>query len=424
MANMFDVSTTMSSVADDQVRQMDEIQGQVSAISARLDSVKSYVESSMNSVDDSISRIEDITDNILSTTQDAVQEQSRQIQIIESEKEVEDLKFKNKGEKTEDPSYEIKLIEQTIKSMQVDVSRLLDAPKNNKREVADIGSSAISALGSALALIFGGAVIASLFAGNSEEQKAEEAVDQSQNATVETTGPSNAEPKEDAITVQETAEQSGAALQDAMQQSDAEKAVEELPPIEPDQNTPKVAMEEAKQPERRVLSDDEIEEISNKENNRLREQQKAEYEEVKVEVLEARKQVMESGQPKKTNGLYILPNGDAISLGEKISYTSGQVIIEETDARLTERWDIEDNPENRKKYPGLWDSTSVSANTPSKGTKLVESQTQVEQYETSTRMSVAQNVVNVVNQPAPQQQGIPKKIPVVIGSVTADKILR
>ena len=44
MANMFDVSTTMTSVADDQVRQMAEIQSQVTGVSGKIDSVKSYAE--------------------------------------------------------------------------------------------------------------------------------------------------------------------------------------------------------------------------------------------------------------------------------------------------------------------------------------------------------------------------------------------
>lgn len=424
MANMFDVSTTMSSVADDQVRQMDEIQGQVSAISARVDSVKSYVESSMASVDDSISRIEDITDNILSTTQDAVQEQSRQFQIIEAEKEVEDLKFKNNGEKAEDPSYEIKLIKQAIESMNVDVSRLLDAPKNSKREVADIGSSAISALGNALTLIFGGAVIASLFAGGSEEQKAEEASDQSDNATVETVGSNNAEPKEETATVQETSDQSGTALQSVMQQSEAEKTVEELPAVEPDREIARVAMEDSKQPERKVMTDEEIQKLSDERNAVLREQERERYKEIKVEVLETRRQAMESGKPIKKNGIYYEPNGDIIELTEKGNENRAAVIIQETDSSVKNLWAIEDTPENRKLYPGLWDSTEISSNTPVTGSKLVESQSQVEKSESATRSSVSQTIVNVVNQPAQQPQKEPTKPVVVIGKTTADKILR
>ena len=78
------------------------------------------------------------------------------------------------------------------------------------------------------------------------------------------------EPKEETDTVQETTDQSGTSLQNVMQQSEAEKSVEELPAIEPDREIARVAMEDSKQPERRVMTDEEMQKLSDERNAVLR----------------------------------------------------------------------------------------------------------------------------------------------------------
>ncbi len=210
MANMFDVSTSMTETVDRQTQDLGELQQQVDQIDQRVNNLKDDFENSLMTVDDSIEKITSITNNIIQTTQSSIEEQNIQNQLLENEEEVAALKREEKNNQNEqDNSYWLRDIFKKMELLQFNVDRILDSQRNtNNNSTADIGSKGRGMLKGVLGLLFGGAVLSYLFSDEqnqeeNEETKKEDNEESQDNATDQLT--SNTDQN---VTVEQNVEQS------------------------------------------------------------------------------------------------------------------------------------------------------------------------------------------------------------------------
>lgn len=408
MASMFDVSTTMSQIADQQAQQMGDIQAQVDRLDDKVNNLKIDFNDSLISIDDSIQKIIDVTDSMMSTTQSAIEEQQVQIQILESEEEVENLKNKKNRNSNNDPSMLIRSLEDKIEMMKFNVKKLLDGISSNKTSVADIGSSARAALGTALAGVFGASVLTYLFSDKENPSSAETASEGG-----------NQEGSE------ESSEGSGASeMSDEKETENSNNAISEKPPQE-------APGEDVEKPQQEAPSEDVEQKNQQTEVKPLNDMadQKAKTPKEEITKVESsivlRERAITSGELIKTDDAYYYPDGKVVNVNKGLSSAEETKLIE-SGAELYTKFLMEDNEENRKDFPGLWDDKKeqVTANTPSTGNQLVKSNEQVEKSEDKVRASIAQNMITVINKSESSSEPEPKKTPAIIGKITSDQILK
>ena len=452
MASMFDVSTTMSQIADQQAQQMGDIQAQVDRLDDKVNNLKIDFNDSLISIDDSIQKIIDVTDSMMSTTQSAIEEQQIQIQILESEEEVKNLKDKKNKNSNNDPSMLIRSLEAKVEMMKFNVEKLLDGMNSNKPSVADIGSSARAALGVALAGIFGASVLTNLFSDSENPSSAETASEGgNQEGSEESSEGSGASEMSDekatensnnAISEKSPQEAPGEDVEKPQQQASSESVEKPQQQASSEQETP---VESVEKPQQQASSEQEtpgenvaknyqteVEPLNDMAGQKKNyesdlDRKDAEYEEKKRFTLETRKKAMDSGSPiKDGDEIYFAPNGDVIEISPRSpSKYQTTAILTDTKSKAYNIWELEDTKENRNLYPGLWDNASdVSAKTPSTGNELVKSNEKVEKSEDKVRANIAQNMINVINKSESDPEPEPKKTPAIIGTVTPDQILK
>ncbi len=405
MASMFDVSTTMSQIADQQAQQMGDIQAQVDRLDDKVNDLKIDFNDSLISIDNSIQKIIDVTDSMMSTTQSAIEEQQIQIQILESEEEVKNLKDKKNKNSNNDPSMLIRSLEDKVEMMKFNVEKLLDGMNSNKTSVADIGSSTRAALGVALAGIFGASVLTDLFSDSENPSSAETASEGG-----------NQEGSE------ESSEGSGTSeMSDEKETENSNNAISEKPPQEaPGEDVEK----KDQQTEVMPLNDMADQKIKTP---------KQEITKVESSIV-SREKAITSGQLVKTDDAYYFPDGKVVDLATTfggrdpepgLSSEESQK-LHEAGVEIYFKALLEDNEENRKEFPGLWGDTKeqVMANTPSTGNQLIKSNEQVEKSEDKVRANIAQNMITVINKSESGPEPEPKKTPAIIGTVTPDQILK
>ena len=380
MANMFDVIATMSAIADNQIQQMANIESQIVELNDRIDSVQSTVDSSMSSVDDSIQKIEDITSSMVSATDKAIQEQINQAQIMESEQELEEMKFKNDTIDGERPDVVMARMMKMIGDLKINVQTLLDADKRSNvgRNIKDIGQDSINSLMVVLTSIFGAGVVASLFMA-APDKDAEQEQDQNQEEQAPKVGES--------------------------ENKTAPPQVEEQP-----KNDVAIAEDpgEVEQPKQEPEAASDMGSVQ---------ASKIEQLELKEDPVSLRKRAIESGESIKRNG--VLYHKDGTVIGEISDQDQARII--ESGGTVIEPWAMEYEG-SRKEYPEYFEE-KVSAKPASVGEVLMNSNEKVEKAEDQTKANIAQNMITVINQSAPEPERPPRKTPAVMGKVTLDKIL-
>ena len=434
MASMFDVSTTMSQIADQQAQQMGDIQAQVDRLDDKVNNLKIDFNDSLISIDDSIQKIIDVTDSMMSTTQSAIEEQQIQIQILESEEEVKNLKDKKNKNSNNDPSMLIRSLEDKVEMMKFNVEKLLDGMNSNKPSVADIGSSARAALGVALAGIFGASVLTNLFSDSENPSSAETASEGgNQEGSEESSEGSGASEMSD----EKATENSNNAI--------SEKSPQEAPGEDVEKPQQQASSESVEKPQQQASSEQETpgEDVAKNYqteveplNDMVGQKAKPPKEEMtKVEsAIVSREKAITSGQIVKTDDAYYFPDGKVVDLATTfggrdpepgLSSEESQK-LHEAGVEIYFKALLEDNEENRKEFPGLWGDTKeqVMANTPSTGNQLIKSNEQVEKSEDKVRANIAQNMITVINKSESGPEPEPKKTPAIIGTVTPDQILK
>jgi hypothetical protein len=422
MASMFDVSTTMSQVAEQQAQEMGALQNQVDTISEKVDGLKVNFDNSLISIDTSIDAIVNTTDRIMFVTQNAIEEQQIQTQILESEQEVEQLKGAEKKNSSQDPTFLLRSMEEKIKLMQFNVEKLLEENSKYKSNIPNIGSSTRKALGVALGTIFGASVLGYLFSdeANPEEKSAE--------------------------TKQDSASETPAAEQQAESETDGsvEQAPQAEPPgdgeIETGGSVEQAPLPQNKEPPKTEEASGSLEPAP------IQEPPKPEEEKVsKIEPTEdmagkitkaenavvLRERAMSSGELIKTDDAYYYPDGKVVDLRTSFGASpKGPGLIPEQEAKLLEvdaeiytKSIMDDTEENRKEFPGLWDDKKVTADKPSTGDNLMKSNEKIEKSDYQVRSNIAQNMITVINQPDSAPEPSKKKTPTVIGKVTYEQIV-
>lgn len=428
MANMFDVNQTMSSVADNQIQQMSGIEARVEDISERIDSVKSMVESSMSSIDDSISKIEDVTNNILSSAQDSLQEQQNQIQIMESEKEADEMKFKGDTGSQEDPNFVLSRLSKMLEDLKFSVKNILDEKSVSGSNIKDIDAGDKITLKIALSTIFGASVLGYLFqdSGGSEEKGGSESGDSSSAAPAEQQNNEQQSESENSSSDQEkesSIQESTQSKSENISPEKEESSVQESPNKQSGagiENQIKGDQESSVTPVSNITDTSSIMQDALKQNLDSPRMNA----ESKNDPIYLRNWAIEKKELVKTPDIYYYPDGSVVELRD-VKDNRIQLLVE-AGADVYEKALMEDTPDNRKKFPGLWDNEvpMISSNAPSTGERLQESNKQVEKAEDTTRSNIAQNLVTVVNQAAPEPEKTPPKNTAVVGKVTLDKILR
>ena len=432
MASMFDVSTTMSQIADQQAQQMGDIQAQVDRLDDKVNNLKIDFNDSLISIDDSIQKIIDVTDSMMSTTQSAIEEQQVQIQILESEEEVENLKNKKNRNSNNDPSMLIRSLEDKIEMMKFNVKKLLDGISSNKTSVADIGSSARAALGTALAGVFGASVLTYLFSDKENPSSAETANEGgNQEGSEESSEGSGASEMSDE---KETENSNNAISEKPPQEApgeDVEKPQQEAPSEDVEKPQQEAPSEDVKKPQQEAPSEDverknqqtEVKPLNDMADQKVK-TPKEEITKVESSIV-LRERAITSGELIKTDDAYYYPDGKVVNVNKGLSSAEETKLIE-SGAELYTKFLMEDNEENRNDFPGLWDDKKeqVTANTPSTGNQLVKSNEQVEKSEDKVRASIAQNMITVINKSESSSEPEPKKTPAIIGKITSDQILK
>lgn len=384
MANMFDVSTTMSEVAEQQAQEMNDLMIQVDTISDKVDRIKIDFDNSMIAIDDSIETIMNTTDRIMSVSQSAIEEQQIQKQILESEQEVEALKGDQKRNSPKDLTRLLKSMEDTIKLMQFNVEKLLEENSKNKSDIPDIGSSARKALGVALGTIFGASVLGYLFSDEENpgetEQKTEESTESNQ--------------------IAEQAAQSQEVTQEP------QNTVEELPTQEP----PKPEEEEQVQ---------KVEPVEDMAGEKKLTQQTTDQKMTPGQLYD---KAVTSKELVKKDGVFYYPDGVVLGLDD----SNYQAEIIEKGGELYESWAADSSRDILiKDHPEFFEGRKpvVEAKQASNGQQLNESNKNIEVAQYTARNNIAQNVITVINQPDPVPETKKTKTPTVIGKVTYEQIV-
>lgn len=166
MANMFDVSTTMSDTVTDSSEELQQLSNNIASVDEKVDDLKVSVQNSMTSVDDSLDRIVAVTNNIVSKSQQTLQEQQTQIQLIETELEVQQMRNEKPQDDEEDLTQDLQQLRDSIELISFDVDKILQEQK-----MANKGSNfsptimpgGRGKLAIALSAIFGVSVLSYLF---------------------------------------------------------------------------------------------------------------------------------------------------------------------------------------------------------------------------------------------------------------------
>lgn len=426
MASMFDVNETMSSVVESQMQQMSGFEARLEDLNERVDSVKSMVESSISSIDDSITKIEEVTDNILSSAQDSLQEQQNQIQIMESEKEVDEMKFKSDTGVQENPDLILKRLSEMITELKYGVKNILDEKRVGGSNIKDIDAGDKLTLKAALSTIFGASVLGYLFmdsAGGSEDKGGTEASGADGAGSAGSEAPKQEENTEQSSENSDASNMGNENAEESSNNTISEKTPQEAPGEDVESSPQEVASEEVTSSPQEMPSEGVSKNYQTevKPLNDMADQNMLTPVESSI-VL--RERAMKSGELIKTDEAYYYPDGKVVNVNKGLS-TEEETKLIESGAELYTKFLMEDNEENRKEFPGLWDDQKekVAANKPSTGNNLMESNKQVEKAEDTTRSNIAQNMVTVVNQAAPEAEKPAPKNTAVIGKVTLDKIL-
>lgn len=389
MSSMFDVTSTMSDVATDKMQQMQDAQDQVENIGRRVDSLQVEVQESLSGIDNSIQKIEDITDSILSATRSSIQEQTIQSQLMESEAENDAMKRKE-IEDSGDTDQSISIIKKALEKLQVDVNTILDNYRTNgSNDVKDITSAEQGVLKTALSIVFGGSVIASLFMSSDEEPVNEEKTEDAGTTETQNQPQVNSEVKED-----------------------ADAPVEQMPTAEP----PGDGETHTEEPQKAPIVEQKEDMLGKKVDL-----DKNKSESV-VEPGKAYDEAMRSKKMVEKDGVFYYPDG--IVLGDPDPVTSEAII--NRGGEIYESWAADMGRDDLiKDYPEFFkDRAPISeAKKSTNGEQLSQANKTVEDAEDANRVKMAQNVINVVNQPAQKQEAPKQKTPVVIGKVTPEQIL-
>jgi hypothetical protein len=167
MANMFDVSTTMSDTVTDSSEELQQLSNNIASVDEKVDDLKVSVQNSMTSVDDSLDRIVAVTNNIVSKSQQTLQEQQTQIQLMETELEVQQMKGERPGDsEEEDLSQDLQQLRDAIELISFDVDKILQEQKTANKGSnfsPPIMAGGRGKLAMALSAIFGVSVLSYLF---------------------------------------------------------------------------------------------------------------------------------------------------------------------------------------------------------------------------------------------------------------------
>lgn len=389
MSSMFDVTSTMSAVATDKMQQMQDAKDQVENIGRRVDSLQVEVQESLSGIDNSIQKIEDITDSILSATRSSIQEQTIQSQLMESEAENDAMKRKE-IEDSGDTDQSISIIKKALEKLQVDVNTILDNYRTNgSNDVKDITSAEQGVLKTALSIVFGGSVIASLFMASDEEPVNEEKAEDAGTTETQNQPQVNSEVKED-----------------------ADAPVEQMPTAEP----PGDGETQTEEPQKAPIVEQKEDMLGKKVDLDKNKSESA------VEPGKAYDEAMRSKKMVEKDGVFYYPDG--IVLGDPDPQTAAAVI--DKGGEIYESWAADMGRDDLiKDYPEFFkDRAPISeAKKSTNGEQLSQANKTVEDAEDANRVKMAQNVINVVNQPAQKQEAPKQKPPVVIGKVTPEQIL-
>jgi hypothetical protein len=363
MANMFDVSTSMTETVDRQTQDLGELQQQVEQIDQRVNNLKDDFQSSLMTVDDSIEAITSITSSIIQTTQSSIEEQSIQTQLLENEEEVAALKREEKNNQNkEDGSYWLKDIFKKMELLQFNVDRILDSQRNrNNDPIEDIGSKGRGMLKGVLGLLFGGAVLSYLFSDEQNQEENEETK------------------KEDEKEAQDTA------TEQSTNNTDQDTKVEQSQENSSGQTILKqsVDVSENKENMDNVIPKNDI-----------------------VDSIKKDKSLSISGSP----GVSAAPlNQNNLDNNTEAPKTS-----------VNERTTVDSaNIKVSDKTESTFDSIQ-----PKNGESIISAEERIENSNKQRRMDIAQNLITVINQPD-IESNTPRKQPVsIIGKITFDQIMR